>query len=306
MINVIKKFIYSQNWNIGFCEISEKDLIHDRHISRIQWLKHPYKDRWFADPFIYSITDTTIIVFAEELMIEKNKGYLVELVVDKQSKKLLNRYVLLELSTHISYPAYLQHNSKLYVYPENGASGKLNIYEYDGNVHKLINPVCILDEALADSTILQKNDNEYYLIATKVPEVQENAYLFKASSPLGPFIPISVAPVQRNRHYSRPAGNWFQVNQQLYRPAQDCVQRYGNAISIMSVDSLVPYKEHNLFTIKPISFKYNLGTHTINFYHNGRNKPMAVVDGYGYLYPILGRIYYSQVSRLIIKLLKKI
>lgn len=305
MINVIRKFIYSQNWNIGFCELTENDLIHSKHIDRIQWLKHPYKDRWFADPFIYSITDTTITVFAEELMIDNPKGYLVELVVDKQSKKLLTRNVLLELFTHVSYPAYLKYNGKLYVYPENGASGKLNIYEYDENTHKLINPVCILDEALADSTILQNNDNEYYLIATKVPDVLENAYLFKAESPLGPFIPISNAPVQINRHCSRPAGNWFRVNQQLYRPAQDCAKRYGNAISIMSVNSLVPYKEHKLFTIKPISFKYNLGTHTINFYHTEKGESIAVVDGYGYLYPILGRIYYFQAFRTILSRLKK-
>lgn len=302
-MNFFKKVQYSQNWNIGFCNLSENEFIFHKQIGDIQWLKHPYKDRWFADPFIYSVTGDKIVVFAEELIIKNPKGYLVELIIDKQSKQLIDRYILLELPTHLSYPAYLIHNNKVYVYPENGASGRLNIYEYDAIKHQLVNPICILDEALADSTILQYKENNFYLIATKVPDVQEKAFLYQSNSPTGPFIPVNDEPIQISRHYSRPAGNWFRINRQLYRPAQDCVKGYGNAISIMSIDSLKPYKEHRIFTINPLSFKYNLGTHTINFFHNKNGEDLAVVDGYGYLHPILGRIYY--LCRSIIKTFKK-
>ena len=303
-MNLFREIQYSQNWNIGFCSLSEDELIANKKIKFVQWLKHPYKDRWFADPFIYSVSDTEIIVFVEELLIDKPKGYLVELIVDKQTKKLIDRHILLDLPTHLSYPAYLHYNDKLYVYPENGASGKLSIYEYDVVSHRLVNPVCILDEALADSTILQEGDNEFYLIATRVPDVQEKAYLYKAVTPMGPFVPISNEPVQIDRHYSRPAGNWFQVDHQQYRPAQDCVKGYGNAISIMAVDSLNPYCEHHFFTIEPLSFDYHLGTHTINFFHTEKDETIVVVDGYGYLRPILGRIYYSKLVRSVIGLLK--
>ncbi len=303
-MNLFKQIQYSQNWNIGFCSMSAEELIANKGVKRVQWMKHPYKDRWFADPFIYKITEQELVVFAEELLVEKPKGYLVELVVDKRTKKLITRHVLLDLPTHLSYPIYLRHKGKLYVYPENGASGKLNIYEYDVEHHKLLNPVCILDEALADSTILQMDEGEFYLIATRVPDVQEKAYLYKATSLFGPFVPVSDYPVQMSLNCSRPAGNWINVYNQIYRPAQDCVKGYGKAISIMQVCSLTPYKEQKVFTIKPLSYKYNLGTHTINFSYTKDGESIAVLDGYGYLRPLLGRLYYSRIVRKMIGIFK--
>ena len=305
-MNLFEQIQYSQNWNICFCTLSEEELIANKGIDGVQWLKHPYKDRWFADPFIFSVTEKEIIVFVEELMIEKPKGYLVELIVNRQTKKLINRHVLLELSTHLSYPAYLRYKGRLYVYPENGASGKLNIYEYDAERHTLINPICVLDEALADATILQVGENEFYLIATKAPDVQEKAYLYKAFSPMGPFVSVSEEPVQMNRNCSCPAGNWFKSAHKLFRPAQDCVRGYGRAISIMRVDCLTPFKEQIVFTINPLSFRYNKGIHTINFFHTDKGENIAVLDGYGYLRPILGRIYYSKGVRAVISVMKKI
>lgn len=303
-MNLFRQIQYSQNWNIGFCSLSEEELIANKKVKSVQWLKHPYKDRWFADPFIYSVTDQEIVVFVEELQMERPKGYLVELIVDRRTKRLLGRHVLLDLSTHLSYPAYLRYNGKLYVYPENGASGTLNMYEYDAEKHTLVDPVCILNEALADSTIWATREKEFYLIATRVPDVQEKAYLYRAASPMGPFVSVYDSPVQADRSCSRPAGNWFKAYYQLYRPAQDCVKGYGKAIAIMQVDGMCPFRERHTFTIKPLSFKYNLGTHTINFFHSDKGECIAVVDGYGYLRPILGRVYYSRIVRRIIKAIK--
>lgn len=304
-MNLFRQIQYSQNWNIGFCFLSAEDIVSNKGIKSARWLNHSYKDRWFADPFIYTVTENEIVVFVEELLIEKPKGYLVELVINKHTMRLVKRYVLLELTTHLSYPAFLRYNGKLYVYPENGASGKLNCYEYDELNHKLINPICILDEALADSTIYKKGENEYYLIATKVPVVQEKAYLYKSQSPITQFIPVSDSPVQIERFCSRPAGNWFDIEGQLFRPAQDCVKGYGNAISIMQVDKIEPYKEHFKFTIKPFSFKYNKGTHTINFFQAESGECLTVIDGYGYLRPIMGRIYYSGAVHMLVDSIKK-
>lgn len=51
-MNLFEQIQYSQNWNICFCTLSEEELIANKGIDGVQWLKHPYKDRWFADPFI--------------------------------------------------------------------------------------------------------------------------------------------------------------------------------------------------------------------------------------------------------------
>lgn len=294
------RLLYPQNWNIGFVEQSVENLIVSKKIGCIRWMKHKYKDRWFADPFIYNVTDKEIVVFVEECPISDTpKGILCELHVDRKTMHLLERYVLLELDTHLSYPAFIQKDGVTYVYPENGASGKLNIYEYDKSNHRLINPVCILDEAVADSTILVEN-GKFYLIATKAENPLEEAFLYSSDNIKGEYKMMSMQPVQARRTCSRPAGNWIQESCNIYRPAQDCGERYGGGINMMRIDSLNPYVEVAAFSIRPVGHKYQLGIHTIN---SSTMADLLVVDGYGYLHPYLYRIwnFMSNIKRRFVR-----
>lgn len=282
------KLLYPQNWNIGFCEQTPEELIRDKKLYKIKWLKHPYRDRWFADPFIYQVTENEIVVFVEECMISDTpKGIICELVIDRKTMRLKKRYVMLELGTHLSYPAIVEKAGVTYVYPENGASGCLKMYRYDADKHQLVDPVCILNEAVADSTILY-DKGYYYIIATLFENSQEKAFLYRSNNLFGQYEKLSSAPVQSKRICSRPAGNWILLKGRLLRPTQDCAKHYGSAINMMEVDSLDPYKESLLFSINPVGFNYNLGIHTINFSNSGE---LMVVDGYGYLHPVFSRIW---------------
>lgn len=296
----VTKYINRSNWNIGFVDISPEHLIYKAKLGEIQWMKHPYKDRFFADPFIVKISDKYIILLAEEMLFDETKGRIVELIVDKKTKRLCDRFLLLETDSHLSYPAYIRENGKMYVYPENGMSGTLKIYELDEDNHTLINPVVILNEAVADATIFI-NEGKYWMTSMKYPNTQEQVFLYKSESLFGPYVQVDNHPFTYDRSYSRPAGNFFSVNGQLYRPAQDCLNLYGSALSIMKVDFVDNLKEEFLFNIKPQSYKYNLGIHTINFMDR-----MCVVDGYGYLYPLIGRIYYSPIMTVLKNYVKKI
>ena len=297
----LEKIKYSQNWNIGFCEQTPDELVRDRALKPVRWLKHPYRDRWFADPFILKVTDEEIVVFVEECPMENPKGIICELVIDRRTMRLKDRYVLLEKDTHLSYPAIIRHEGKVYVYPENGASGELNIYEYEEMSHRLVNPVCLLDEAVADATIV-KLGNVFYMSATKFPATQEKAFLYKSDLLFGKFVQIGEKPYQTSKRTSRQGGDWIFIGQDLYRPAQDCVPRYGSALSMMkSTVQESSISELPLFELSPLSFRYNRGLHTINF--EGK---VCVIDGYGYLSPILGRVYYSEGLRRVVGLNKKV
>lgn len=287
------RLLYPQNWNIGFVEQSLENLLDKQQLGRIKWMKHNYKDRWFADPFIYEVTDDEIVVFVEECQItDEPKGILCELHVDRKTMRLRKRHVLLELDTHLSYPAIIEKDGETYVYPENGASGSLKMYKFDGHNHRLVEPVCILNDAVADSTILFTN-NTYYIVATKSKNSKENAYLYQSKDLFGESKLVTDLPVQTNRSCSRPAGNWISLSGKLYRPSQDCSKRYGGAMNIMLVDSLIPFHEEISFNIMPTSYKYHFGTHTINF---SKDASLTVIDGYGYLHPLIGRIWDKMAS----------
>lgn len=286
-MNLIRKIQYNQFWNIGFCQQTPEELIREKVLWPIQWLKHPYRDRWFADPFILKVTDSEIVVFVEECPLENPKGIICELVIDRKTMRLKERYVMLEKDTHLSYPAIIRHEGKVYVYPENGASGKLNIYEYDEDNHRLVNPTCILGEAVADATIFQ-HGNVFYMTATKFPDTQKRLFLYRADSLFGPFKQVENNPVQERLSFSRNGGDYFTAYSSLYRAAQDCSERYGGAISIMSANSIEGYKETFEFGIKPVTGRYGLGLHTLNFMDG-----FCVVDSFGYFFPFLGRLYYK-------------
>lgn len=299
----LKNLQNGSNWNIGFCDMTPEELVAEKKLKPIQWMKHPYKDRFFADPFIYKVTEQEIIVFVEEYVFDNPPGLIVELVIDRQSKQLKKRYELLRLPTHLSYPAIIREGGETYVYPENGNSGELNIYRYDEVQHKLVEPVCILNETVADSTMRRLTNGQFLLVATKYPDNQENAYAYESSSIKGPFEPIGSEPFQTSRACSRPAGDFFEAFGQLYRPAQNCVGNYGASTNVLEFDAS-SCREGAIFELKPQGRRYPLGLHTINFYEG-----LCVVDGLGYLYPTLGkwysstlveniRISYKKISRL--------
>lgn len=115
MIN-IRKYLNNQNWNIGFTEITPDKLIQSGKLPKIHWLKHQYKDRFFADPFILKADESIVEVLVEEYEFKANsKGIIVKLVVDRNSARLINRIELLKLDTHLSYPFIERGEGYIYI-----------------------------------------------------------------------------------------------------------------------------------------------------------------------------------------------
>ena len=139
-------------WEIGFVQggidavMSQKEL-------RINWLKHNYKDRWFADPFILDVTESEIVVLVEEVRYHAPKGRIAELVVDRSTFELKERSIILEINTHLSFPAIWRKGNEVYVYPENWQSGELVLYEYEGRGENLKRVRQICNESLADAVM---------------------------------------------------------------------------------------------------------------------------------------------------------
>ena len=59
-------YIKDTKYNIGFIDGDLKDIIEGKLPIEVNWLNHPYRDRWFADPFILDVTDNEIWVLVEE------------------------------------------------------------------------------------------------------------------------------------------------------------------------------------------------------------------------------------------------
>ena len=184
-MNYKSKFSFGE-WNIGFIDPSF-DLLKDQKLS-VNWMKHGYKTCGFADPFLYNVTDTIFEVFAEEINFYRKNACLVRLVVDRQTKVLLERKPILKLDTHLSYPFIIRNKEGVFVIPENVASGKLNIYKYDEQKNCLIFQRVLIELPLADATVVGYKDR-FYLFATKKGYDNSDLYFWSADRIFGEYSP---------------------------------------------------------------------------------------------------------------------
>ena len=274
--NQLIRYIKNIKYNIGFVDGSLKDIIEGNLPIKVNWMKHSYKDRWFADPFILDVTDKEIWVLVEEWYDPINRGRISKLVIDKHSYKLKDIIVLLELESHLSFPAIKRAQDGIYIYPENSVTGKLTEYKYIPEKEKLEISSIIVNEPLTDA-IQTDFFGEQLLFSTRLPDANgKDLYIYKYSEKTKSF--KEVCQYHYNENLSRSAGDFFKYGEKIYRPSQVCIKSYGDAVSIQEVkceDGQLCEKEiRRLYSPHP---DLDLGFHTFNTY-----KDVIVVDAVGY------------------------
>ena len=286
-MNLIKRLsnrLTKVQWNIGFIDYHSDNFFSSEKV-KIKYLKHSYKNKWFADPFILDITKDKIILFVEEFDEIINKGRIAKLVVNRQNYRLESMKIILDLKSHLSFPVIYRIKNIVFVCPENSESGGYYKYTYDYNSEKLVNPELIIDEPLTDAIKYYISDKPY-IFSTKQPnsdgnkiyiycdEFKNDQYRFKQEIIL-------------EDNTARGAGNFIKLKDKLIRPAQDCNKSYGNGLVFQEI-----MYDNGLFSVNELkriynkTFKYGLGIHTFNTLGN-----MAVVDVLGYKHIFWGRIF---------------
>lgn len=285
MLNIFSKkdrmILRSDMWNLGFVTDDVADVIKSNHLN-IQWMKHDYKDRWFADPYLLEVTDTKIVVLVEEFCYKIRKGRIAKLVVSRPDYVLQDMKIILEQPTHLSFPVIYEKGGQVYVMPENSKGGGINIYRYNAESERLDLVHEVGHLPLTDATIVKFHSGEEYVFSTKLPNPNGNEleiYPFDGESMK--MDEKSLARIRFSSNIARNAGNAFYVGKQMYRPAQDCNQCYGNGLNIQQVDRVGDTIE--LTTVAEFHSdnpNYGLGYHTFNM-KNG----LIVIDGHRYRFP---------------------
>ncbi len=274
------KFIHQQ-WNIAIAELNT-----DLTLKNVRWLKHAYSDRWFADPFIIAETKDMFTVLVEEYMRDEKKGRIACLTISKKDCSLFDNKTILDLPSHLSFPIYMISGNHIYVYPENGASGKTMYYEFKEN--SLNNPKLFSELPLADPVVFYQNDSYYLLYTIGDKGCNGNELLISiADKPMGPYTPYASAIFEDN--IARRAGNIFEWNGRLISPAQVCNKQYGEGVSLQEIifDDSKHIKFKEIKRLYPFNKEYSEGLHTYNVFNN-----YVVIDGYKYNSPFLRRAYY--------------
>ena len=285
--NLIKRIsneLTIQQWNIGFTD-HNLDFISSSKKLRIKYLKHNYKNKWFADPFILNVTEKEIVLLVEEYDRNIRRGRIAKLVINRHNLRLISMRIVLDLESHLSFPVIYRDNNKIYVCPENSESGAYYKYTYDSNSEKLVKPELIIEEPLTDA-IKCIISGVPYIFSTKQPNPHgNNLYIYCDEENKDRYKLKQEILLTDNT--ARGAGHFMKLNNKVIRPAQDCNKSYVGALVFQEIVKVKDgFRINELKRIYSKSFKYGLGMHTFNTFGD-----IAVLDELGYKYIILGRIY---------------
>lgn len=278
--NNIKEYILSQKYNIGFIDGNLQSVI-ENHEIKVNWLRHNYKDRWFADPFILDVTDNEIIVLVEEWYDPIKRGRITKLTINKQTFELKHLKVILQSDTHLSFPMIVRKRDGLYVYPENSATGKWIEYKFNSKTEYLEKQRVLANLRLTDSVFCDYFD-EPLMFSTCLPDANgKDLGIYNWNEEKQEYV------IKEQYHFTenlaRMAGDFFKYNGKVYRPAQVCIKSYGDAVSIQEVTrENGKWDFHEVKRIYSPHPDYDLGFHTFNMYKN-----MIVVDALGFRKPRL-------------------
>ena len=280
-MNFIRKYATSTKWNIGFVEEPLDSILNPKLSIKIHWMKHSESKSWFADPFILCIDDEFIYVLVEEFYYPIGRGRISKLTVNRKTYQLEKVDIVLELPTHLSFPAILRESGKIFIYPENSASGKLTLYEYEPSTNKCTPLNILCNQPLTDA-IVTKVLGKQLIASTKLPNPNKNILEFYSEG-------NKVKEHIFHKNVARNAGDWFVLNGKMYRPAQDCTKTYGGAVILQEIQK----KENGelqfndirrIITDNPV---YNEGFHTFNYYQG-----LTVVDAKGFRFPVLNKLFF--------------
>ena len=275
LLNRLQGYIKTTKYNIGFVEGTLHSVIGGAPI-KVNWLKHHYKDRWFADPFILDVTDAEIAVLAEEWYDPIQRGRISKLIIDRKTFELKSLKVLIDDGSHMSFPAIERIGGEIYIHPENCVVGKLESYKYDKarDCFEKVGVLC--EEPLTDSAITNLFGVPY-LFSTKVPDTNgKELGIYSWNPATRKFALQDIYHFHEN--LSRMAGDFFEYGGKIYRPAQVCIKSYGDAVSLQEVthhQGKWSFQEiRRIYSPHP---DLDLGFHTFNVY-----KDFIVVDAVGY------------------------
>lgn len=242
----------------------------------------PPRNAFWADPHILFYKNV-YYVFFEEYSYLGEKGHISFLTISPSGEVSPSKKVL-ETNYHLSYPFVFQDNDIHYMVPESSKANRIDLFRSTNFPYAWTFVKTLIPKIEAVDTNLLRYKDKWWLFTSirnsESKSADSNLHIFYSDNLFtNNWVPHPGNPILSNDSSSRSGGNIIELNNKLYRPSQDCKQRYGfglyiNRIEELSTDS---YKEKRLGKLSPENFPFIRGIHTFN-----RCKKISVVDMINY------------------------
>ncbi len=221
-------------WNVALVKTSIQDIMKNGLPSDSLWLAPLNHARFFADPFA-TVDNGELKVFVEDYHYFQGIGRIRELVVSRDFK-IKESKMIIQSDVHMSYPSLLRHNNKLYCIPETSRAGKVYLYEKlpESGEWEIVK-VLLDDFPAIDPTLFRYNDLWWIFCTKSGGDSNIKLYAWYSEELDGIWRQHPLNPLKSDIRSARPAGPVFEHEGELFRPAQDCSQTYGGAITINKI-----------------------------------------------------------------------
>ena len=225
-----------EDWDIAYAEVPLKKFVEAPidYDNEIHWFRRKRRSQYYADPFVIT-TERDTYIFFEDYDYKTGKGVID---VAKYSEKFKKFHLALEEPFHLSYPSVFEHDGTIYCLPEANESGRLTLYRFNEDTLKLEFDSVLLDGIRAVDPTLLFDNGTWNLFLTQKDFPSVKLYRYLSDDLRGPYTPFAGNPVKVDCANARMAGNFFEYNGQLTRPAQECIRYYGTAVNLNTVNIL--------------------------------------------------------------------
>lgn len=283
----IKK-LYFKQWIIGLARGDISEMIRTKNFRQdFKWIQPSSFGHFYADPFVIKGTGGETLILFEDFLIDENYGNISLMTLDSNFN-VTDIKVLLDTGSHLSFPFIFREDNKLYVFPESVRSRKLSCHLLNP-VTKTLTPLGdILDLQLYDPAILRFQE-KYWLFGSVFENRREyKLHIFVSENITGPYLPHPGNPVRSGLDGIRAAGNFIDVDNEIFRPAQNCAVEYGESMTInrLRVLNSLHFTEEPYMTIK-VSRK-NLEENNIHNIHTlNVCDDLIVIDGQKWTFSLM-------------------
>jgi hypothetical protein len=264
------------HWQIGIRTGSHyiQGANKEANTAGFRWIESP-KGHFYADPFVVE-RDGQHFVFFEDYDYRQKLGAIACAMVSPSGQMGEHRPVLVD-NVHLSYPYIFAEGDSIYMIPESGAAGVVRLYRCT-RFPEQWSPVTELFFGPAFDTSVWKQDGMWWFFTTLVdPRGYGNAlYLFFSESLTGKWLYHPSNPISHDVRNARGAGRLFRKGDQLIRPSQNSIIRYGYGFALNEIVKLTPaeYQERTILSVEPNWCRGLKATHTYN-----QDGSIEVIDG---------------------------
>lgn len=244
IIDKIKKAFTGGEWHVAY-----------QLPDRAEWMvaEAPEK-QWCADPFVFE-DGSDHYIFVEQYRKDKDKGCIgyYKFIEDVP----VNQGIIIENPYHMSYPDVFKYEDRYYMIPESSANNTIDLYIADSFPDKWRKDKTLIEGTkYVDSTVYQSDAGIYLISYTMKNGYDIHVFSFDVEKKEL----TEISTKHYNKNIARPAGRLFVDDGKLIRPAQDCSQKYGEALILYEIDSLCQdgkYIEHEIHRIESDAYNIN-------------------------------------------------